>query len=92
MYQYSPIDVDAIQSAIVKGMRCGYTKCLMYLGETEEGLSSIQEYILTVSVADSLHEASIFPNQVRVERSYQKFSDDAFGLVRFLTKYQPTSL
>ena len=73
MYEYPQINVDSIQSAIVKGMRCGYNKCLMYLGETEEGLSSIQEYILTVSVADSLSESLIFTNQVRVEHPYQEF-------------------
>lgn len=78
MYGYPQINVDTIQSAIVKGMRCGYDKCSMYLGETEEGLSSIQEYILTVSVADSLTDASMFTNQVRVEHPYQKFSDSAF--------------
>ena len=78
MYEYPQINVDSIQSAIVKGMRCGYNKCLMYLGETEEGLSSIQEYILTISVADSLSESLIFTNQVRVEHPYQEFSDEAF--------------
>lgn len=78
MYNYPQIDAEAIKTAIVDGMVKGYNKCLMYLGETEEGLSSVREYILTVSVADTLLEKYLSIYQVRVEQPYQKFSDDAF--------------
>lgn len=76
MYQYSKINTEAVKSAIIQGMKNGYLKCLMYLGETEEGLSSVREYILTVSVADSLQK-EVF-EQIRVEHPYQEFSYNAF--------------
>lgn len=78
MYQYPQLNTEAVKTAIIKGMQRGYLKCLMYLGETEEGLFSVREYILTVSVADSLQEDKEAFYQVRVEHPYQKFSDDAF--------------
>lgn len=81
MYQYSKINTEAVKSAIIQGMKNGYLKCLMYLGETEEGLSSVRENILTVSVADSLQKE--VSEQIRVEHPYQKFSDDAFPPCNF---------
>lgn len=48
------------------------------MGETEEGLSSVREYILTVSVADSLNKEYLSRYQIRVEHPYQEFSDNAF--------------
>ena len=78
MYQYSKINTETVKSAIIEGMRNGYLKCLMYLGETEEGLSSVREYILTVSVADSLQKDKGAFYQVRVEHTYHEFSDGAF--------------
>lgn len=83
MYQYPKINTEAVKSAIIQGMKNGYIKCLMYLGETEEGLSSVREYILTVSVADSLQEDNEVFGQIRVEHPYQKFSDDAFPPCNF---------
>lgn len=82
MYQYPQINTEAVKAAIIDGMKNGYYKCLMYLGETEEGLSSVREYILTVSVSDSLQKEKEKETgtyyQIRVEHPYQKFSDDAF--------------
>ena len=81
MYQYPKINTEAVKSAIIEDMKNGYLKCLMYLGETEEGLSSVREHILTVSVADSLLKK--VSCQIRVEQAYQKFSDDAFPPCNF---------
>lgn len=78
MYKFPLIDANAIQATIIEGMKNGYYKCLMYLDETEEGLSFVREYLLTVSVADSLHNKYYSLYQVRVEHPYQKFSDNAF--------------
>jgi len=78
MFVFPKIDAEAIKAAIICGMKNGYDKCLMYLGKTEEGLSSVREYILTVSVADSLQKEYMPLYQIRVEHPYQKFSDDAF--------------
>lgn len=78
MYKFPLIDANAIQATIIEGMKNGYYKCLMYLGETEEGLSSVREYILTVSVADSLNKEYLARYQIRVEHPYREFSDKAF--------------
>lgn len=76
------VNTKDIGNAILRGMRDGYDMGKQYLYLFEEGLISICEYLLTVSVADAVHKSlsgSAMPYlQVRVEYPYILFAAQAF--------------